>query len=236
MKKNLITKVRVAITAMAVIFLLHPAQAQEESTENEFEAANKKDRIGFSVSFGSRFNNVSSSFDAINEMNLSSQGGSVGVTWGNRIVETKLTAGYYYSGAKVPHTIEVIELESSVRFYPLSALFKKEYKVAPYFTGGVSRSYHKLFGFYGRPESGPVNYSVSTEPYLGSMTTYFGSVGTGLEVNAFNHADFVKLFAEVNYLRPFTQTSTDLFKSTALSNQVNINVGVSFGINRFNNN
>jgi hypothetical protein len=234
MKNKMVSSVSAALFMLAAVIFAQPVQAQESSSmDSLFSAVNKKDRIGFSVSFGSRSNRITSSLEAINNMSLTAQGGTVGVLWGNRVIETKLVAGYYYSGAQVPHSIDMIELEASARFYPLNAFTGKEHKVTPYLNVGASRNHYKMFGFYGLHETGLRNYSVSTEPYLGNIDAYYGSMGTGVEVKVFDQGDFVKLFSEVNYHRLLHQNASDLFQNTALSGQLSINVGVSFGINRF---
>lgn len=192
----------------------------------------KKDHLGFSVSFGSRWNKLSSDHAAIDQMKLVGEGASVGLLWGNDLVETKVTVGYYYSASRVPHTVDLVNVESSFQFYPLYALTGRTHKVQPYLTTGLAANNYKLHGYYSGAD-GETNYSVSIEPYLGNVISYFGSAGAGFEVNLLNQNDFVKFFSEVNYHSALHQKSSELFKSTRVSNQVSINVGLSFGLNRF---
>jgi hypothetical protein len=192
----------------------------------------KKDHLGFSVSFGTKTNRIVSNHSAINNMKLAEEGGSVGLLWGNDLLEAKVNVGFYYSSARVPHTVDLVNLESTLQFYPLFALTGKTHKVQPYLSTGLAVNNYKLYGYYAGTE-GEVNYSISIEPYLGNITTYFGSLGAGLEVNLIDQNDFVKLFTEINYYSPLQKTSSVLFNDSQVTRQLGINVGVSFGLNRF---
>ena len=192
----------------------------------------KKDHLGFSVSFSSRFNKITSNHAAIDNVKLVEEGASIGLVWGKDAVETKISIGYYYSASSVPHTIDLVNLESSLSFYPLKAFSKGIQKVQPYLTTGLSGNNYKLYGYYSGTESN-TNYSKSIEPYLGNVISYFGSIGAGVEVNLLNENDFVKLFSEVNYHSAWYQNSSELFSNTHISNQLSINFGVSFCLNRY---
>ncbi len=193
----------------------------------------KKDHIGFSVSFGAQSNKIESEHEAVNDMNLHEEGGSIGLLWGNNMIETKLTVGYYYSAARVPHTVDLVNLESAFQFYPLNAISGRTHKVEPYLTSGLAANNYKFHGFYAGQDATTPNYSVSIEPYLGNVTTYFASLGAGLQINLLKqHANFVKLFSEVNYQSALYQKSSELLKNTRVTNPVSIKVGVSFGLNR----
>lgn len=202
-------------------------------TTSQAQIRNKKnDNLGFSVSFGSRSNKISSNLSAIDMMKLVEEGASVGMLWSNNLVETKITVGYYYSASRVPHTVDLINLETSLRFYPLNALSGRTHKLEPYLNTGISANNYKLYGFYAGAESQTPNYSVTLEPYLGNLAAYYGTIGAGFEINLLDQNNFVKLFSEVNYQGALLQKSSELFKNTRVSNQLSINVGVSFGLNR----
>jgi len=226
MKKRFILSVSAGLIILLSTLNFTTSRAQINDT--------KKDHLGFSVSFGSRLNKISSDHSAIDKMKLVEEGASVGLLWGNDIVETKVTVGYYYSASGVPHTVDLVNVESSLQFYPLYALSGRTHKVQPYLTTGFSANNYKLYGFY-LGGDGAVNYSVAIEPYLGNVTSYFGFVGAGFEVNLLNQNDFVKFFSEVNYQSAVYQRSSEQFKNTRVSNQLSINVGLSFGLNRFHN-
>ncbi len=192
----------------------------------------KKDHLGFAVGFGYSSNKISSNFSAIDKMKLTEEGGSIGLLWGNNLVETKIAVGFYYSSPGVPHTVDRVNVETSLRYYPLNSFQSTSKKITPYLTTGLSANNYKLYGFYAGTESQTPNYSIGIEPYIGSVTGYIGSVGAGIELNLLDQHDFVKLFSEVNYNSAIAQKSSDLFKDTRVSNQMSINVGISFGINR----
>jgi len=218
-----------ASTSLIVLFAMLRLTSGYAQVSNQV-----KDHLGFSVSFGTKSSKITSDHAAINNMKLMEEGGSAGVLWGNDLFETKLTVGYYYSSSNVAHTVDLINAESAIQFYPLSVISGRAHKVAPYISTGLSANNYKLYGYYtSNNESVTPNYSLSLAPYLGNVTNYYGSVGAGLEVNLLNQNDFVKLFTEVNYQGKLFQKSSESFKNTNISNQLSVNVGVSFGMNRF---
>lgn len=202
-----------------------------KKSEAQTRYVKQRDHLGFTASFGVRSNKVSSNYAAIDKMALLEEGGSAGLVWGTRVLETKLNIGFYYSSDKVPHTTDLIELETNTSFYPLSLLSKRNFFVEPYLTGGICKNYYKLHGFY-VGEQASTNRSVDIEPYLGSLDTYFLSIGTGVAVNLGDRYQFIKLFADAKYSSPFSSINSTVFKETHMSNQVTVNVGVSFGTNR----
>jgi len=224
MKKNILLN---TTTSLILLFVMLHFTTSDAQINNHV-----KDHVGFSVSFGSRSNKIISNHAAINGMKLLEEGGSAGVLWGNSVMETKLTVGYYYSASRVAHTVDLINIESAVKLYPLHLITGKTSRVEPYLSTGISANNYKFYGFYAGNETAP-NYSLSMEPYLGNLNSYIGSIGAGLEVNLLNEDNFIKVFTEVNYQSTLFQKSSDLFKHTQLSNQLVINLGVSFGINRF---
>jgi len=224
MKKSIILQ---ATTSLIILFAILNFTTSEAQISNS-----ERNHIGVSVSFGAKSAKLSSDLTAIHAMNLMEEGGSAGLLWGNKVVETKLTVGFYYSASRVPHTVDLVNLESSFNFYPLSAISGRRHLVEPYFTAGLAANNYKFYGFYTGSESTP-NYSVSMEPYLGNVVSYFGSVGTGLEVNLLRENDFVKLFTEINYNSALLQKSSAPFANTSISNQISVSIGLSFGLNRF---
>lgn len=225
MKKNILIQANAGLILLFAILTINTSQAQINNAERH--------HIGVAVSFGNKATKISSDLAHIHQLNLLQEGGSVGLLWGNKAMETKLALGFYYSASRVDHTIDLINVESSVNFYPLSALTGRKHKLEPYFTSGLSANNYKFYGFYTAAEPGKPNYSVSEEPYLGSVATYYGSVGTGLEFNLLRQNDFVKIFTEVNYSSPLIQKSSDPFKNTHLSNQLCVSLGLSVGLTSF---
>ncbi len=225
MKKNIIIQASVGLILLFAILTINTSKAQINNAERH--------HIGVSVSFGSKATKISSNIAHIHQLNLLQEGGAVGLLWGNKALETKLAVGFYYSASRVDHTIDLINLESSFNFYPLSALTGRKHKFEPYLTAGISANNYKFYGFYTASEAVKPNFSVSEEPYLGSVATYYGSIGTGLEFNLLRQNDFVKIFTEVNYSNPLIQKAADPFKNTHFSNQICVSLGVSVGLTCF---
>lgn len=226
MKKNISGRAAKLILTLFAASIVFATQAQEFGME-------KKDHIGLTGSFGMRSGTLHSNLSAIDNMNLVNEGGSLGVLWGNKAFEAKLAVGYYYSNIQVAHTTDVLLAEFSSNFYPIRAITKRAVKVEPYLIGAIAKNYHKLHGYYVGDQSGPINYSVSLEPYLGYLDVYNASVGIGVEVSLLDDYDFVKIFADAKYSNPFTTRSSSAFTQTTVSNQVSFNLGISFGTNHF---
>lgn len=220
--------------AKGVLVILLSSFLFFKKSEAQTHYSNQRDHLGFSASFGIRSNKVSSNYTAIDKMALLQEGGSAGLVWGTKALETKLNIGFYYSSDKVPHTTDLIEIQTNANFYPLSLITNKPHIVEPYLTGGISKNYYKFHGFYiGEKQSG-TNYSVDIEPYLGSLDVYLFSIGSGVAVNLGDKYQFIKLFADAKYSSPFASKKSTVFKDTNISSQLGCNVGIAFGMNRLN--
>ncbi len=225
MKTKALSRITQSVMVLCAVLFLQIGNAQ-------ISYKDQRDHFGLTASFGDRVNKVSSNYSAIDKMKLVEEGGSLGLLWGSRSIETKLTLGFYYSASCVPHTSDLIEMEASANFSPLSFITKKFHAVEPYIIGGVSRNLYKMYGYYGAKQELPTNRSVDLEPLLGNINVYMVSIGTGVSVNLYDSYDFVKLFADVKYSSPVMTTKSTVFNDTYFSNQLSINLGVSFGINR----
>lgn len=203
-----------------------------KKSEAQTRYSNQRDHIGFNASFGIRSSKISSNYTAIDKMALIEEGGSLGLLWGSKALETKLNIGFYYSSSKVPHTTDLIEIETSANFYPLTLITKRMHVVEPYLIGGISKNYYKLHGYYIGEQSGVINRSVDIEPFLGSLDIYLFSIGSGVAVNLGDKYQFIKLFADAKYSSPFASKKSSVFAETNMSDQLAVNVGVAFGMNR----
>ncbi|MEO7991294.1 MAG: hypothetical protein ABI663_17215 [Chryseolinea sp.] len=215
----------ILVIMLSAFLFIKKSEAQTIYSENQ------RDHLGLVASFGTRYNTISSNYASIDKMRLQEEGGSAGVVWGRRAFETKLMIGFYYSGSKVPHTTDLIEIETSANFYPLSLFTKKNRVIDPYFVGGVSKNYYRMYGYYAKHEPGPSNHSVGIEPYLGSMDVYMLSIGSGVAFNLGSKFQFIRLFTGARYSKPFASIKSTTFNDTHFSNQITFNVGVSFGMN-----
>ena len=190
--------------------------------------------IGFEANFGVKTSKLSSDLAPINKMNLVEEGGSIGLVMGNQLVKGRMqVAGFYYSNSSVKHTVNIVESSLVLNVYPLKFINKSRQAINPYVSGGVDYSTMKFFGFYNETEANKkVNYSSSSAPFLGKVSSTQGTVGAGVEWRLPQMHDFVHLFAEARYSWAVTQDADELFKNTTISSSTSINVGVSFGILR----
>lgn len=190
--------------------------------------------IGFEANFGMKSTRLSSDLEAIHNMNVMEEGGSVGLVLGNQIIKGRIqAAGFYYSNSSVKHTVNMMESAMIVNIYPLKLINKSRQAINPYVSGGVDYSTMKFFGHYNNSEpTKKINYSGSSAPFLGKIAATRGTVGAGVEWRLPQMYDFVHLFAEARYSYGITQDADELFKNTKVSNATSINIGVSFGLLR----
>jgi len=190
--------------------------------------------VGFEANFGVKSSKLSSDLAALNNMNLVEEGGSVGLVMGNQLVKGRMqVAGFYYSNSTVKHTVNLVESSLGLNVYPLKFINKSRQAINPYVSGGVDYSTMKFFGFYNETDANrKINYSSSSAPFLGKVSSTRGTVGAGVEWRLPQMHDFVHLFAEARYAWTVAQDSDELFMNTTVSNSTSINIGVSFGILR----
>lgn len=190
--------------------------------------------VGFEVAFGARAFDINSNISAIDQMGVVEEGASLGVIFGNDFVRAKVrAAGFYYSSANVPHTVDLFQSEGLINFYPLQYLRNGSAALDIYLVGGVSMDNIKFYGHYLIADKSGINYSVTNEPYIGKRSQISAAGGLGLEYQFPMEYDFVHLFAEAKYARPFQSASNnESFRNTAICPLSSISVGVSFGLIR----
>ncbi len=190
--------------------------------------------MGFEASFGVRSFEIKSSIPQLNSMPVVQEGGSLGVLFGNDFLRAKVrVAGFYYSSASVPRTVDLFESEGFVNFYPLNYIRSGENALDVYLIAGISMDNIKFYGHYLTAEGEKVNYSTSSEPYLGKISQLNATGGLGLEYKLPTQAGFIHLFGEAKYGSPFQSgTDSESFKNTSIRNFTSISVGVSFGVTR----
>lgn len=216
------------IFIILLVFNNLTAQAQEEDGKKI-----KRDYFGFAASLGMRSSTLSSNYAAINNMDVQQGGGALGVLWGGKGFQTKLTAGYYPSTDKVVHTTDLVQLDLAINIYPIYIIQENSYVIEPYFIAGICNNNYKLYGFYTNEQAGTSNYSVTIEPYLGKVSNYNAVFGVGFEINLLDEYEFCKIFVDARYSSPVSEKASNVFSETSASSQLNMNVGVAFGTNRF---
>jgi len=186
---------------------------------------------GFEASYGIRSFGIQSDIARIHDMPVLQEGGQIGLVYGFDAMLFKVgVAGFFYSASKVPHTINMFESDVMANFYPLTVITGHKGKVEPYLTGGLIYNRLKFFGHYLGGEAQTVNYSYSSEPFLGIINQVQGAVGIGLAVSIRQESDFLRLFVETKYSTPLASgTRYEAFSNTSLSDQLVANIGVRFG-------
>lgn len=185
---------------------------------------------GFEVSFGTRSFSMTSNIAQLNDLAVTEEGGSAGVIWGNRLLRTKLNAGFYYSGASVGQTVDMFQGKTGVNFYPLAIGNQRTRKFETYLTGGVAYDRYKFAGSYLERDPGKRNYSKPNDSYIGSVNQVSLNGGLGFEYQFNKSYDFVHIFTEAMYGVPVSsKTNRSSFSSTKAAEQLMVSVGVRFG-------
>jgi hypothetical protein len=186
--------------------------------------------MGFEGTFGVRSFGINSDIPQIDQMSTLVEGGSVGFTFGSDFLRAKLRAGgFYYSAASVPRTVDLFESETLLNFYPLQYFRKSENSFDIYLLAGVSMDNVKFYGHYMSDEK--VNYSTSSEPFLGRITQFNTAIGLGFEYQLPLQGDFLHFFAEAKYGVPVSSDANRVaFENTSIERFTSVNVGVSFGM------
>ncbi len=192
----------------------------------------RKYQVGFEGSFGIKAFTISSNIAKIDGLNVVEEGGTLGMVAGTKIVRVRVRQGFYYSSSSVTQTVDEVRSSVGVNIYPLQ-FFTDNARLMPYIIMGVERNIFKMHGFYGDDGSTRHNYSVSEAPYLGKISTIQSSIGAGMEYRVRMPGHFVSFFAEARYGKNLrTMSSTTLFSGTGISDQIGMNVGISYGYSK----
>src|SRR5688572_1361302 len=79
----------------------------------------QKYELGLEVTFGIKSFSLSSDINAIDNLKVLAEGGTLGVTIGSGILKGKVRQGYYYSASNVGKTIDYVRSAGVINFYPL---------------------------------------------------------------------------------------------------------------------
>jgi hypothetical protein len=222
--------IKVVLILTVIIFVIFQSGVLNAQALKKFA---RDYQLGFEGSFGVKTFSLSSNIAALNGLNVTEEGGSVGVAIGAQALRIKIRQGYFYSSSAVVQTVDEVRSAFIGNFYPLQLLIKGNSRFQPYFTGGIERNILKMYGTYDSENTQPRNYSVSEAPFLGKLATVVTSFGAGLEYNVKGPGNFVSFFAEARYGKPVgTTSSSAFFNQTNVSDQLLINVGIGFGYNK----
>jgi len=218
MKKLFTTALTIAVAMFAA------SSAFSQGRDGKFS-------LGFGAYIGVASSVLKSDHAAIASMTAAQEGGSLLVTAGTPAVRIKAIGGFFYSSSKVAQTVDLVRLGSQIEFHPLSCLAKDYVRFSPYIIGSVVRNSHKFYGFYGSgSEDQPRNYSISDEPYLGSVTTLETMAGVGIAMQLKSvSGQFLHLFAEYKAGFAFSHDASSMYQNTFFEKSKTVNVGVVFG-------
>jgi hypothetical protein len=210
--------------AMTIVLLIHSLVSGAQS----FDKANVFYR-GFDVSFGVRTTTMQSKISEINNLRLVTEGGSLGFVYGTEVLKGRINAGYFYSAASVPQTIDQVHISKSVNFYPLAMAKNKISVIEPYLIGGVNYDVFKFAGSY-LEGAKPTTSSVNDE-YIGKTSQLNGNIGGGIAFRVLDNINFLHLYTQVQRsFRLNSESNNEAFKGTYAGGQLIITAGVRFGI------
>jgi hypothetical protein len=192
----------------------------------------RKYQFGFEGSFGVKTFAISSNIAKIDGLNVVEEGGTLGVVIGSKIARMRIRQGFYYSSSSVTQTVDEVRSSLGFNIYPLQFVVENA-RLMPYIAMSIERNIFKMHGFYGGDGSARQNYSVSEAPYLGKISTIQSSIGAGLEYRIRVPGHFVGFFGEVRYGKNLsTIASTSLFNKTNVSDQIGMNIGITYGYSK----
>lgn len=188
--------------------------------------------MGLEVNFGTKSGSLTSDHDAIDGMNVMVEGGTLGLVIGNQVVKTRLhVSGFYYSSARVEHTVNIFASGLIFNFYPINLINKSGKALNPYVCSGIAYNILRFEGYYTIDDS-KVNYSRSSAPYIGKIAIPSATAGLGLEWRLPRIYDFIHIFAEARYSYILSSMEDKVFRNTRIDNPTSVNAGVSFGFLR----
>lgn len=188
---------------------------------------------GLEVGLGIHSAKIQSNIPELNALNWIAEGGKVVIISGGRTIQTTCGIGFYYSAASVPQTVDLFYSELGVNFYPLSLTSPDTWRISPYVTGGAFYNLYKFGGTYLNNTSEPRNQSVVDESYIGRINQLNAYLGGGIEYRFIDDLEFLLVFAEANWARPFlSSTSASAFDGTSTAQNFQGHIGVRFGLAR----
>lgn len=204
--------------------------------QKRFYSQRSKNYYGFTMSFGNKLSALGSDIRQLDGLNLTNEGGSIGLTAGNnRVMLRADLAGFYYSGGNMKHTVDLFQSGLLLNLYPLNFRqkpSKSRSRIHPYITSGIQYNTLKFYGHYVEESAQKArNYSMSEAPYLGKMNVSNAVLGIGLEYRLPGYK-FVHLFMDGQFSKPLARVADSDFQNTSYGNALAVNVGVSFGAKR----
>jgi hypothetical protein len=183
---------------------------------------------GFDVSFGGTVTSITSDISKLHKLSVTTEGGSGGFIFGNEVVRTTSKVGFYYSSSSVPQTVDQLTFTQAVNFYPIAMMKRGMSRCEFYLIAGGDYHLFKFAGTYIETnDPKPVGLS---DKYIGKVSQLAVNAGFGIEYKIFDNTDFMHIYGQVRHSAPLaTNTKSEAFQNTTLSNQMLISVGIRYG-------
>ena len=221
----------------------------------QFYRSGPESYVGIEVSAGTRQFSFRSTIPDIHGMKVSGEGLNAGVLIGSEAVMGKVRLGLFETSSLARHKVKMSEGELSMHIFPLYILGRESKLIKPYSLIGLDRAQLKLYGDFEIPqpppgmpanpdcvctcmpppvldEPVPVESDSETENGLrGRFNVTRFNLGAGVMVHIPKSNKFVNMFADVRYGWAIGERPLDhAFDQTKVSHQLNVNVGINFGL------
>jgi hypothetical protein len=198
------------------------------SLQASAQNSDKRNFVGMGAALGVTRQDVSSTFPALHGIDLLQEGGYIFGTVGTPALRAKIGAGFYYSAATVPQTIDLFTISAHGELHLLPAFGSHRSTWSPYLVAGVTRNHQSFRGLHPSIYDGS-NYSITAEPLLCTVSSILFATGGGLARQFTLGDNFLNLFAEANTLYSMHQKAETQIGEINLSNLMSFSIGVSFG-------
>lgn len=215
-----------------ILSLFQQAKAQDKKWEQS-----KFLYTGIEASYGLKSFNITSDVPELENMHLIETGSNLGIVFGNDFSRfTIRPLGFYSATANNGRTINLFSAEAENNTYLLKGLLKKPTRFDIYSSLGINFHSTKFFGHYIEQDLRPAyNNKPHKEPFLGKIENMLITYGFGLEYRLINNDEFVHFFLTGKSSLPIQQTTnSEAFEETALTRNMEFQLGVRFGIIKFN--
>lgn len=220
--------------ALSLTLILTSFSSHAQDGEGNILPENVRYR-GYTLGAGTQKYTLSSDIPDLNGLNVTREGGSVGVYFGNKLWVVRSAIGLFYSSPSVPYTIDVMEVGTAANIYFLQFGVKQYRTIEPYFSVSAKGTRSAFFGTF--LQKGNTNYSVADEDLVGRINSLQGFAGLGAEYQLQGTSEFFHFFAELRYgvtIGDFA--SADVLTGTRTHHPMSLVAGVNFGRIKYKSN
>lgn len=226
------TLLRTIFTLSLTLFAISLLNAQSE--EGQTLPENVRYR-GYTLGAGTQKYSLASDIPDLNRLNVTREGGSVGVYFGNKLWLVRSAVGLFYSSPSVPYSIDVMEVGIAANVYFLQLGVKQYRRVEPYFSISTKATRSAFYGTF--LQKGQTNYSVADEDLIGRIHSIQSFAGIGAEYQLLGSSEFLHFFVEARYgttLGDFA--AVDALSRTRTTDPMSLVAGVNFGKLKYKSN